>query len=73
MEDGPRTRFPKKYLLRLCRGDFETLNAALNDWQSKGYLEILKPLAECGDDEACIEMKSFIGQKSPIRGFLNWQ
>lgn len=73
MEDGPRTQFTKRNLIAFSKGDVETLKVCLEEWQSKGYLQILKPLAECKDEEICIEMKSFIEQKSPIRGFLNWQ
>ena len=73
MEDGPRTSFSKKYLVGISRGDVVTLNACLQEWQGKDYLQIIKPLDDCQDDEICIEMKSFIEQKSPIRGFLNWQ
>jgi hypothetical protein len=73
MEDGPRTRFSKRSLLAFAKGDLATLRMCLEEWQSKDYLRILRPLAECRDEEDCIEMKSFIGQKSPIRGFLNWQ
>ena len=73
MEDGPRTRFTKRNLLAFSSGDTATLNTCLQEWQTRGYLQILKSLSECGDEEICIEMKSFIEQKSPIRGFLNWQ
>jgi hypothetical protein len=73
MEDGPRTRFTKRNLLAFSSHDAATLTACLHEWQSKGYLRIVKPLSECKDEDICIEMKSFIEQKSTIKGFLNWQ
>jgi hypothetical protein len=73
MEDGPRTRFTKRNLLAFSKGDVVTLKECLEEWQFKGYLEIVKPFEECQDNDVCVDMKSFIDQKSPIRGFLNWQ
>lgn len=72
-EDGRRTQFTKHNLIAFSKGDTVTLLACLHEWQAKGYLQIVKPLAECQDDDVCIEMKSFIEMKSPLPGFLNWQ
>ena len=60
-------------LQRYAENDIETLTECLNLWEKAGYLRILKPPEQCHPDENCVEMIQFVEQKSPIRGFLNWQ
>jgi len=66
-------RINLELLLRYAKGDLETLKECLSIWESAGYLHILKRPERCRPDEDCVEMIQFIEQKSPIKGFLNWQ
>ena len=73
MEDGPRDTFTKDQVERLSRAKDKELEEVLRKWEELGNVRILKPLTEAKPDEACIQMLRFIGQPSPIKGFLNWE
>jgi len=45
--------------------DWQTIGAALKEWESKGYLRILKDPYETARDEICVEMLSYIDRESP--------
>ncbi|PYJ81636.1 MAG: hypothetical protein DME22_20710 [Verrucomicrobia bacterium] len=45
--------------------DWQTIRAALKEWESKGYLRILKDPYETARDEICVEMLSYIDRESP--------
>lgn len=67
------TKIMASDLLTYGRHDLVTISEALNLWEKAGYIRILKPFAECGLGDYCIEAITFIEQKSPIKGWLNWQ
>jgi hypothetical protein len=62
---------PRRFLESFCNHDVATLNEALAEWESKGYLEILKPVELCMQEEKCIRVNHYIDMKSPIPGFLD--
>lgn len=64
---------PLHALLTYAKGDMETMQEALLDWQAKGWLKIIKPPDKCSHDDICIHVFQFIDQKSPIPGWLNWK
>ena len=45
----------------------------LQEWEHLGYLKILCDPDHVENREPIVEMLSYIGQKSSIPGFLNWQ
>ena len=55
------------------RDDWPVIKRALEEWQGKGYLKILKDPEFANDDEVCVEFLTFFEHKSPIPGFLNWE
>lgn len=74
--EGGQTRGTKIKLRELFQygiRDLALVDEALHEWRAQGYLVILKEPAECAPDDYCVEMLSFIDQKSPIKGWLNWQ
>src|SRR6186713_2689786 len=44
----------------------------LKQWERDGYLEILGDLDQMDQTQSAVRMLSYIGKKSPIPGFLNW-
>lgn len=68
LDDGGHV-FTKKFILGCVNGDLDTATACLQQWESEGKLEILKPLDEAGGDEPVVKMKSYIEGKSP---WPNW-
>ena len=44
--------------------DIPTIQSFLDDWQARGYLTIIRPLAEAGYGEVCIRLKTYI-EESP--------
>jgi len=66
-----KTEILQSDLLAYVKGDMETLEASLREWQSLGVLEVLKGPKECRPDDVCVRVFRFIDQKSPIPGWLN--
>jgi hypothetical protein len=77
LEDRQRSVFgtaiTSRDLSTYAFGDMATIEVALEKWERAGYIRILKPFRLCRPDEFCIEANSFIEQKSPIKGWLNWE
>jgi hypothetical protein len=46
----------KKTILTYSRATIEESQTMLNELEKAGYLEIIKPLAECEDLEKCIRL-----------------
>jgi hypothetical protein len=67
--DSAMSRIEKKTILVYCKNDLSGTMACLNQWESEGKLEVLKPLDEAADDEAVVRMKTYIEGKSP---WPNW-
>jgi hypothetical protein len=67
--DSAMSRIEKKTILVYSKNDLDVAKACLNQWESEGKLEILKPIDEAADDEPVIKMKSYIEGKSP---WPNW-
>ena len=55
------------------RDDWPVIKRALEEWQGKGYLKILKNPESANDDEVCVKFLTFFEHQSPIPGFLNWE
>lgn len=72
LEDGYK-QIRAKHLYTYSKHDEETILSALDDWEKKNMLRILKPYKECLPDEYCIELLRFLDEKSPIRGYMNWE
>ena len=66
-------RISQSLLLTYAKGDMATLKECLEQWEREGHLRIIKQPDLCQPDEPCVEMFRFIDQKSPIKGFLNWE
>lgn len=45
--------------------DRETIEAALNEWESKGYLTIITNPDCAAPNEICVKMLSYIDRESP--------
>jgi hypothetical protein len=45
--------------------DWNVINAALADWQSKGFVKILKLPEFAKDGEECVELLNYIEHASP--------
>lgn len=75
LEDGPTCGclFRYKDLLGAVHNDKAALHHWLDEWQQVGLLRILKNPVLCAPDDYCVEMRSFIGRNSPIKGWLNWE
>lgn len=67
------TKIKTTDLLVYGRYDELTIEESLIRWENAGYIRILKPFSECSPEDYCIEAKSFIEEKSPIKGWLNWE
>jgi hypothetical protein len=67
--DSVLDTFSKSDILSYCQHDLETASECLQQWESEGKLEILKPLDQAGDDEPVVKMKTYIEGKSP---WPNW-
>lgn len=68
LDDGLR-RITKLTLMAYSQHDLRTAAECLQQWESEGKLEILKPLDRAADDEPVIKMKAYIEGKSP---WPNW-
>jgi hypothetical protein len=60
-------------IIAYAKGNKENAQRCIAEWEQQGILRLLKPLGSCDPDEFCVEMHMFIGQKSPIKGWLNWR
>ena len=67
--DEGENRFSKRALLKFSGENEKLLIEALEQWESEGKLEILKPLETADEGDAVIRMKSYIKRKSP---WPNW-
>ncbi|HEX2853534.1 MAG TPA: hypothetical protein VHO24_09865 [Opitutaceae bacterium] len=67
------TKIKTADLLTYGRYDQATIEESLVRWETAGYIRILKPFSESGPEDYCIEAKSFLEERSPIKGWLNWQ
>ena len=56
---------PRKTLRVYGENDWPEIKAALREWEGKGYLRVLKDPEDAADEEICVEMLSYIEQKSP--------
>ena len=72
LEDGYK-KIRAKHLNTYGFGDSEMIEDATKDWEYKNMLRILKPYKECEPDEYCIELLRFLDEKSPIKGYINWE
>lgn len=59
-------------ILGVLKNDPMVAVELLKNWEKQGLLEILLDELVPTKDPF-VRMKSFIGMKSPIRGFLNWE
>lgn len=66
------TKINKKHLRIYSEGDISGAFSVIKKWEQQNLLTILKNPTDASDDDFCIEMKRFVDQKSPIRGWLNW-
>lgn len=75
LEAGPTfgSKIKKRLLLEGAKGDTATLKECLIEWEARGLLKVLKKVDECASEDDCVEMLSFVGEKSPFKGWLNWQ
>ena len=72
LEDGYK-RIQATHLFTYSFENIELIEESLEKWEKLGVLKILKPYRECSPNEYCIEMLKFIEQKSPIKGYMNWE
>lgn len=72
LEDGYK-KIEAKHLLVYSKNDSAVVTDSIQDWSQRGILKILKSYSECAPDDYCIEMLKFIDQKSPIKGYMNWE
>jgi len=49
--------------------NWPSIRAMLGEWESKGYLRILRDPETANDADICVEMLNYIEQKSP---WPNW-
>jgi hypothetical protein len=66
------TKITRKHIVIYSGGDMEGACKLIENWDRQGILKIIKHPNSASDEEFCIELKMFINQKSPIRGWLNW-
>lgn len=59
----------KSHLHALSDGDLSLAYIKLQEWQSRGLLEILKNPFSATDDEVCIHMLNYIDKESPWPNF----
>lgn len=67
------TKIAAKAIRVYGKDDVSTIKQALALWESQGKLRVLKDFSECAPGEYAVEMLAFIGEKSPIKNWLNWQ
>ena len=72
LEDGYK-KIKAKHLSTYSLQDVDTIICSLEDWKEKKMLNILKPYKDCHPDEYCIELLRFLDEKSPIKGYMNWE
>jgi hypothetical protein len=72
LEDG-YTKISAHNLLTYSKTDVEVILSSLDEWEGRGIIKILKPYLDCRPDDQCIEVLRFIDQKSPIKGYMNWE
>lgn len=72
LEDGV-FKIKARHLNVYSKGDIEVIEHFIPEWEKLGYLKIIKPYGQCAPNDTCVEMLQFIDQKSPIKGFLNWE
>lgn len=71
---SPRgTKISAEELVTYGRGDLRTIEEAISKWECAGIVRVLKPFQSCRPSDECIEATRFIEEKSPIKGWLNWQ
>ena len=72
MEDRPKGEIIEMQLLLRPAGiSIAVIDEALTEWESKGFLKILKDPKKCEPRDPCVKMLKFIEEKSPIAGYLN--
>jgi hypothetical protein len=69
LDDGI-TMISKHTIKVYAHNDLEVATSCINQWQSEGILEIIKPLCDANDEEKVIKMKAFIVARKPFSG--NW-
>jgi len=67
------TKIKAADLLTYGRHDLATITESIVRWEKAGHLRILKPFDNCSPEDYCIEALTYIEEKSPIKGWLNWQ
>ena len=50
--------------------EWDAIREALSEWESKGFLKVLKDPEQCADNEICLEMFNFIDAEEPLPN--NW-
>ena len=76
LESGPACNadhLTATYILIYGHNDLSIIEPALKDWEARGLLKIIKPISECKPEDECVQMLSFIDQKSLFKNFLNWE
>jgi hypothetical protein len=68
LDDGVREYSPSD-LLQFGHQNWPVIKETLADWQSRGLVQILKPLEKSAPDDVVIKMLDYVGQKSP---WPNW-
>jgi hypothetical protein len=64
LDDGGRV-IKKSDLVEFGGTNWSIIKAALGEWQTKGYLRVLKDPEFAHDDDDCVEMLNYIDQQSP--------
>lgn len=72
LEDGYK-KINASHLYIYSKHDSQVIEESIKEWSERGILKILKPYHECAPDDCCVEMLRFIDQKSPIKGYMNWE
>jgi hypothetical protein len=67
------TKISRKHIVIYSGNDIDGAIKIIQTWEKQGVLKILKSPKEAADEDLCIELYRFIGQKSPITGWLNWE
>jgi len=69
IEDVSR-QIPLKFLKSFSNHDLETMFGSVREWESKGFLRIIRDPETSDDNDICIELRHYIEQDSPLHGFL---
>lgn len=72
LEDGHKI-IEAKHLFIYSFGNTDLIETSLLKWQKTNTAKIVKPYRDCEPDDHCIELLKFIEQKSPIKGYMNWE